>query len=145
MFFLNYKEGWLTIGVSLVAQWLRIRLQWRRCRKTCVQSLGREDPPGGGNGNSLQYSCLDNPMDRRAWRAIAHRITISQTWLIIGEKTSILLHLHSLLFPTTHPSTKCSVNASQQWMCVTCQVKGKVLPSWSFLPSPPPTPDPRHF
>ena len=30
-----------------------------------VPGLGR--PPGGGNGNSLQYSCLENPMDRGAW------------------------------------------------------------------------------
>ena len=30
--------------------------------------------PGGGNGNSLQYSCLENPMDRGAWWAIVHRI-----------------------------------------------------------------------
>ena len=32
-----------------------------------VPSLGREDPPGGENGNPLQYSCLENPMDRGAW------------------------------------------------------------------------------
>ena len=31
--------------------------------------------PGGGNGNPLQYSCLDNPMDRRAWQATVHRVT----------------------------------------------------------------------
>ena len=29
--------------------------------------------PGGGNGNPLQCSCLENPMDRRAWRATVHR------------------------------------------------------------------------
>ena len=34
--------------------------------------------PGGGHGNPLQYSCL-NPMDRRAWRATAHRVALSQT------------------------------------------------------------------
>ena len=34
-----------------------------------VQSLGREDPPGEGNGASLQCSCLENPMDRGAWWA----------------------------------------------------------------------------
>ena len=34
---------------------------------------------GGGNGNPLQYSCLENPMDRGAWRATGHRITRSQT------------------------------------------------------------------
>ena len=28
--------------------------------------------PGEGNGNQLHYSCLGNPMDRRAWRAVAH-------------------------------------------------------------------------
>ena len=32
-----------------------------------VQSLGGEDSPGGGNGNPLQYSRLENPMDRGAW------------------------------------------------------------------------------
>ena len=30
--------------------------------------------PGGGNGNSLQYSCLKNPMDRGAWRAIVYGV-----------------------------------------------------------------------
>ena len=29
--------------------------------------------PGGGNGNLLQYSCLKNPMKKRAWRATVHR------------------------------------------------------------------------
>ena len=35
--------------------------------------------PGGGHGNSLQYSCLENPMDRGAWRPIVHRVTKSWT------------------------------------------------------------------
>ena len=35
--------------------------------------------PEEGNGNSLQYFCLDNSMDRGAWWAIVHRITKSQT------------------------------------------------------------------
>ena len=34
---------------------------------------------GEGNGNPLQCSCLDNPMDRRAWQATVHRVTKSQT------------------------------------------------------------------
>ena len=33
--------------------------------------------PGEGNGNPLQYSCLGNPMDRGAWRAIGHGVTKS--------------------------------------------------------------------
>ena len=35
-----------------------------------VPGVGRS--PGGGNGNPLQYSCLESPMDREAWRATAH-------------------------------------------------------------------------
>ena len=34
--------------------------------------------PGEGNGNPLQYSCLENPMDRGAWQAIVHGVT--QNW-----------------------------------------------------------------
>ena len=32
--------------------------------------------PGGGHGNPLQYSCLENPMDRGAWRATVHRVAV---------------------------------------------------------------------
>ena len=35
---------------------------------------GSGRPPGGGNGSPLQYSCLGNPMDRRAWQATVHGI-----------------------------------------------------------------------
>ena len=31
--------------------------------------------PGGGNGNPLQYSCLENPVDRGAWQATVHGVT----------------------------------------------------------------------
>ena len=37
--------------------------------------------PGERNGNPLQYSCLENPMDGGAWQAIVHRVTKSRTWL----------------------------------------------------------------
>ena len=36
---------------------------------------------GGGNGYPLQYSCLENPMDRGAWRATVHRVAKSRTRL----------------------------------------------------------------
>ena len=41
--------------------------------------LGRS--PGGEHGNTLQYSCLENRMDRRAWLSMVHRVAKSQTWL----------------------------------------------------------------
>ena len=37
--------------------------------------------PGEGNGNPLQYSCLENPIDRGAWWATVHGVTKSQTRL----------------------------------------------------------------
>ena len=37
--------------------------------------------PGGGHGNPLQYSCLENPMDRGTWRATVHKVAKSWTQL----------------------------------------------------------------
>ena len=42
-----------------------------------IQELGRSLE--GGHGNPLQYSCLENPIDRGAWRATAYGVTKSQT------------------------------------------------------------------
>ena len=42
---------------------------------------GSRRSPGGGHGNPLQYSCLENPMDRGAWWATIHGVTKSQTRL----------------------------------------------------------------
>ena len=41
-------------------------------QKTQVPSLDQEDPPGRGNDNPLQCSCLENPMDRGTWWATVH-------------------------------------------------------------------------
>ena len=38
-----------------------------------IPGLGRS--PGGGLGNPLQYSCLENPMDRGAWKSTVHGVT----------------------------------------------------------------------
>ena len=43
--------------------------------------LGSGRSPGGGNGKPLQYSCLKNSMDSRAWRFIVHGVTKNQTQL----------------------------------------------------------------
>ena len=42
-----------------------------------IPGLGRS--PGGGHGDPLQYSCLENPMDRGVWWAIVYRVAKSQT------------------------------------------------------------------
>ena len=61
---------------SLVAQRLK---HLPAMQESWVRFLGWEDPLDEGNGNPLQYSCLENPMDRGAWWAILHGVAKSQT------------------------------------------------------------------
>ena len=42
---------------------------------------GSRRSPGGGNGNPLQYCCLENPVDRAAWWTTIYSVTESRTWL----------------------------------------------------------------
>ena len=55
-----------------------------------VQSLGGKDSQGRGNGNPLQYSCKDNPVNRGPWRAIVQEVAKSQTQLSNGAHTTAL-------------------------------------------------------
>ena len=50
-----------------------------------IPGLGRS--PGEGNGNPLQYSCLENPVDRGTWWATVYRVSKSQTWLSEQKST----------------------------------------------------------
>ena len=62
-----------------------IYLQFRKCRRW------RFDPwvgKIGGNGNSLQYSFVENPMERRDWRAEVHGAARSQTWLSVRSASA---------------------------------------------------------
>jgi len=53
---------------------------------------GLRRSPGEGNGYPRQYSCLENLMDRGAWRATVHGVTKSQTRLVTNTFT---FHFHS--------------------------------------------------
>ena len=46
-----------------------------------ISELGR--PPGGRHGNPLQYSCLENPIDRGAWWATVHGV--AQNWTQLSD------------------------------------------------------------
>ena len=54
--------------------------------------------PGEGNGNPLQYSCLENPMDGGAWWVTVHGVTKSRTRLSDFTFTQPVNRLHFLLF-----------------------------------------------
>ena len=57
-----------------------------------ILGLGRSS--GEGNGNPLQYSCLENSMDRGAWWATVHGVTKSQTQLSARAHISKLYNIH---------------------------------------------------
>ena len=68
---------------------------------------------GEGNGNRLQYSCLENPMDREAWLTIVHRVAESRTRLkrfsmhacSVMPSNHPILCLPILLLPSSFPCT----------------------------------------
>ena len=79
---LNWKltASWLFLGFPGGPSGKELNCQYRRIRDMgSILGLGRS--PAGGHGNSLQYSCLENPVDRGVWRATVHGVTKSQTWL----------------------------------------------------------------
>ena len=61
----------------------------RAMQETSVQFLSWEEYPGEGNGYPLQYSCLENPIDRGAWQSTVHGVTKSRTQLSDFHFTSL--------------------------------------------------------
>ena len=89
-------------------------------------SIFKEPPhwsPGEGNGNPLQYSCLENPVDRRAWWAAVHGVAQSRTqlkWLsiqaCIGERNGNPLQYSCLEKPRDRGAWWAAVDGvSQSW------------------------------
>ena len=61
-----------------------------------ISGLGRS--AGGGNGNPIQCFCLENPMERGAWRVTVHRVAKSQTWLSTHTSIWDVTDLSRVLF-----------------------------------------------
>ena len=75
----------LLSGAVLVAQWGK-ESTYNAGDAGLIAGLGRS--PGGGHGNPLQYSCLENSMDRGAWWATVHGVAKSQTGLSTHARPS---------------------------------------------------------
>ena len=104
-------EGFLPRGQGL-SRWLSGKESTCECRRCHADLIpGLERSPGGENGNPLQYSCLENPRDRGAWRAAVHGITESQTRLSDS-------YIH------TYPWTTGRVSAPKVLASVWCNCRG---------------------
>ena len=114
--------------------------------------LGSGGSPGGGHDNPLQYSCLENSMDRGAWQATVHRVAKSQTWL---KQLSMHTHTFSLdciawiwdsLFSTVAATATAKSLQSCPTLCDPIDGAHQAPPSlgfsrqehWSGLPFPSP-------
>ena len=90
---------------SLVAQ--MVKNLSAMYKKTLGSIPGLVRFPGEGNGNPLQYSCLENSMDRGAWPTTIHEVVKSQTWLshehthsyLVGQKQNIKSMSSSVRLP----------------------------------------------
>jgi len=72
------KERLYMARASQVARGKEPACQCRRHKRRKFDAWVRKIP-GGGHGNPLQYSCLENPMARGAWLAMGHRVAESRT------------------------------------------------------------------
>ena len=75
--------------------------------------------PREGHGNRLQYSCLENPMDRGAWQATVHRVTKSWTrlkWVHRVAKSWTLFSMHAYTFVFIIYTTCYETSLIAQWV-----------------------------
>ena len=107
--------------------------------------------PGEGNGSSLQYSCLENPMDRGAWRATVHGVAKSQTWLSdftftykrlwLPSCSLILLLVLSLwLFSQAFSNQlgwRGPCSKELRWLLIKCRPRPRWAFRWDHSPNPP--------
>ena len=92
-------------------------------------NAGLERHPGVGNGNPLQYSCLENSMDRGVWQATVHGITKSQVWLSTCTHKHIII-THSLDVVAL-PSPNHVRLLANPWVAA-CQASLSLIISWDL-------------
>ena len=76
-----FKSQYHLLGAPQVTQWVKNLLAMQEMQVDASSVPGSGICPGGGHGNTLQYSCLENLMDREAWQATARGVAKTQTQL----------------------------------------------------------------
>ena len=135
-------EKCLTTGPLVVGKWERYYLfssdsvlknSPANAGDTRVVGLipGSGRSPGEGHGNPLQYSCLENPMDRGTWRATVHGFAKSQTWLSNWALPQSHLTHHWLISSYQHDTTECRFGKSK--LSLRRQYKSSLGHCWSGM------------
>ena len=94
-----------------------------------IPGLGRS--PGGGHGNPLQYSCLENSMDRGTWWVTVHGVKNSGTWL------NVFVHAHTHTYTHAHTNDRkgigCKNPDMEDWFLENCRRMALLNWPWKKL------------
>ena len=112
-----------------MGQWKRIYLPMQ---ETWVQSLGREEPLE--NGNLLQYSFLENPMDRGAWQTTVPGVAKNWTWL--SNWVYAHTHMHTHMQTHTHADIHARANTHTHTQRLSCSMACRIFLDQGSNPSP---------
>ena len=97
--------------------------------RDAVSIPGSGRSPGGGNGNPLQYSCLENSTDRGAWWATVHGVAKSQA-LTEHTRTHINIYLEKGVLMDHHRGTFLGNRCFLQILTVAVLMTGLLPPDW---------------
>ena len=100
-------QGWFPL--ELITQFTQWLTSFQSCFNYPTHFFFSLDCRGEGNGNPLQYSRLENPMDRGAWQATVHGVSKSWTWL--SDFTSLHFILKQIHHISSINSSVCIINS----------------------------------
>ena len=94
-----------------------------------IPELGRSS--GEGNGNSLQYSCLENPMDGGAWWTTVHGV--AKSWTRLSNLT-LTIYIYIYIYRYTHTCIHIIYKKTYNFICYTNSTYSTTLQYFYFFP-----------